>query len=78
MTKLTQWEWEQAIAKEAIQKQLPQAAQWKRHQHHPAVTICPRSVPALVSSSIPVRPAPARCSIEHMGGCTVFWLARRA
>ena len=77
MTKLTQWEWEQAVAKEAIQKQLPQAAQWKRHQHHPAA-ISPRSVAVLVPSSIHVTPARARCSIEHIGGCTVFWLAGRA
>jgi hypothetical protein len=77
MTKLTQWEWEQAVAKEAIQKRLPQAAQWKRHQHHP--TVSPRSsVLTLVpSSGVQATPAPARYSIEHLGRCTVFWLPAR-
>ena len=77
MTKLTQWEWEQAVAREATEKQLPQAAQWKRHQHHPAVTISPRSVPALVPSSIPVTPAPSALLYRAYGGLHRL-LARRA
>jgi hypothetical protein len=71
MTKLTQWEWEQAIAKEAIRnpKSLPPAAQWKRNQH-----VTPRSVSTLVSAkSAPA--TPARCSVERRGGCAIFWLA---
>jgi hypothetical protein len=77
MTKLTQWEWERAVAKEATEKQLPQAAQWKRHQHHPAIS--PQSVSTLVpSSGVQATPAPARCSaVERRGGCTVFWLPAR-
>jgi hypothetical protein len=78
MTKLTQWEWEQAIAKEAIRnpKPLQPAAQWKRNQYH-APAIAARSVSTLVF----VKSAPAtsaRCSIERRSGCTVFWLAGRA
>jgi len=74
MAKLTQWEWEQAIAKEAIRnlKPLPSAAQWKRNQH-----AAPRSVSILVSAkSAPAAPAP--CSVERRGGCTIFWFAGRA